>query len=115
MSRVINLVFIQVFDQIGIIHPNGRELPNLLLFFSQRSRDILRADGQFIHRALGHELFKLAVRNRLQFGRKKVLLQVGNEKEGNQEIPDAEMGLRGQAGLLFLRVARTEQGTNLLL
>ncbi len=59
-------------------------------------------------------LFELAVRNRLHFGRKKVLLQIGNQKEGDQEIPDAEMGLGGQAILLFLGVARTEEGTNLL-
>ena len=54
------------------------------------------------HVAFGQGLFKLAVRNRLHFWRKKVLLQIDKQKEGNQEIPDAEMSLRGQGILLFL-------------
>jgi hypothetical protein len=32
-----------------------------------------------------------------------VLLQVHDEKEGYEEIPDAEMGLLGQTVLLFAR------------
>jgi hypothetical protein len=56
----------------------------------------------------------LTVRNRLNFGGKKVLLQVGNEKEGDQKIPDAEMGLRGQGILLVLGVPGAEEGTKLI-
>ena len=81
MSGVIDLVFIQFFDQVGIIHPNRSELLVRLLVFSfQRSRDIFRADDQFLHVAFGQVLLELAVGNRLNLGRKKVLLQVDNQE-----------------------------------
>jgi hypothetical protein len=40
---------------------------------------------------------------------RKVLLQVHDGKDGHQEIPDAEMGLRGQTVLLFARCLLPEQ------
>ena len=80
MPGVIDLVIIQILHQVGIINPNRGELLVLAGLFSfsfQRSADIFRADGQFTQGAFGYVLFKLAVRNRLHFRGKKVLLQVG--------------------------------------
>ena len=59
-------------------------------------------------------LFKLAVRNRLHFAGKKVLLQVANCKKDDQEIPDAETSLRRQGLLFLLGVLKAEEGMKLI-
>ena len=51
---------------------------------------------------------------RLDFSRKIVLLQVGKQKEGQQEIPDAEASFRGQGILLFLGLPIAEERTKLV-
>ena len=60
-----------------------------------RSGDAFRADGQVAHLSFGQVLFELAVRDRLHFRGKKVLLHQGKQEEDDQEIPDTEVGLGG--------------------
>jgi hypothetical protein len=59
-------------------------------------------------------LFELAVRDCSHLLRKKILLQVNNNKEGDQEIPDAEMSLGRQDIFVLLAVPETEEGPNLV-
>ena len=100
-TGIIYLVFIQFFYQVGILHPNrGKILVLFLLFSFYRSGDAFRADGQIVHLSFGQGLFKPAVRNGLHLWGKKILLRQGKQQEDDQEIPDTEVGLRGQSSLL---------------
>jgi hypothetical protein len=100
-------VIIQVLHQVGIIYPHRGELlipARLLSLALYCPVDILRADGQFTQRVFGYVLFELAVGNRLHSCRKKVLLKVDKQKKGHQEIPDAEVRLRGQGRAIALKI-----------
>jgi hypothetical protein len=108
-------VFIQLLHEVGIIHADSGELLTLLLVFSfQSSSDTLWADCQLTQDAFGQVLFELAIGNGFHFCRKKVLLHVGKQKQGEQEIPDTEMSLRRQGILFFLGVLRTEEERKLV-
>ena len=65
---VIDLVFIQFFYEVGIIHPYcGKLLVRFLVFSFHCPGDLFRTDGQFSHIVFDQGLFELAVRNRFHF------------------------------------------------
>src|SRR5208283_1047378 len=109
-SGIIDLAVIKLLDEAGVINPHrGKLLVRFVFLPFQCSGDAFRGYGQFTHRALSHLLLKLAVRDGLHVGRKKVLLHIHKKQDSHQEIPDTEMGLRGQAVLLFPWTRLSEQ------